>query len=66
MKQSIKKLIQERIQTGNLERIYFSRDFEDLADNEQVRLALSRLVREKVLDRVSHGIYAINRMDPVF
>lgn len=37
----------------------------DLANNEQVRLALSRLTKEEALIRLGHGIYVYPKTDPI-
>ena len=65
MKQSIKKIIQSRIESGRPGQVYFAKDFTDVANNEQVRLALSRLVKEKLITRLGHGIYAVEQVHPV-
>ena len=65
MLSSTKKNILQRIETGNKGQIYFAEDFMDIANNEQVRLALSRLTKEKALSRLGHGIYVYPKTDPL-
>jgi len=65
MLSSTKKNILQRIETGNKGQIYFAEDFMDIANNEQVRLALSRLTKENALSRLGHGIYVYPKTDPL-
>ena len=60
---SIKKSILQRIEVGKQGQIYFAEDFMDIANNEQVRLALSRLTKEGLLIRLGHGIYVYPKTD---
>jgi hypothetical protein len=46
--------------------IIFPSDFYDVGDDDAVRKALSRLQKEKVLERLAHGIYLYPKKDPVF
>ena len=64
MSGSIKKNILQRIESGKEGQIYFAEDFMDIANNEQVRLALSRLTKEAALIRLGHGIYIYPKTDP--
>jgi predicted transcriptional regulator of viral defense system len=60
---SVKNLLKERIKAGKAGQIYFAQDFIDIANNEQVRLALSRLTKEGFLLRLSQGIYLYPKED---
>ncbi|SEW44551.1 DUF6088 family protein [Chitinophaga arvensicola] len=62
---STKVEIKEIVATGGAGRIYFAEDFMDIANNEQVRLALSRLTKEGILLRLSQGIYVYPKNDPI-
>ena len=61
---STKTKIQQSIEQGKPGEFYFAEDFIDITNNEQVRLALSRLSREKILLRVAQGIYYYPKIDP--
>jgi hypothetical protein len=65
MSGSSKKNILKRIEAGKEGQIYFAEDFIDIANNEQVRLALSRLTKEAALLRLGHGIYVYPKTDPL-
>jgi hypothetical protein len=65
MSASAKKSILQRIKAGEEGQIYFAEDFMDIANNEQVRLALSRLTKEADLIRLGHGIYVYPKTDPL-
>jgi predicted transcriptional regulator of viral defense system len=60
---SIKNIIKKKIQVEGEGRIYFAEDFIDIANNEQVRLALSRLTKEGFLLRLGQGIYVYPKVD---
>ena len=62
---SVKKKVFQRIEAGKKGQIYFAEDFIDIANNEQIRLALSRLTKEGNLIRLGHGIYVYPKTDPL-
>ena len=61
--QSIKELVKEQILSEEAGTIMFAQNFIEIADNEQVRLALSRLAKEKFLIRVGPGMYVHPKND---
>jgi predicted transcriptional regulator of viral defense system len=65
MSVSVKKKILQRMEAGKEGQIYFSEDFIDIANNEQVRLALSRLAKDGEVIRLGHGIYVYPKTDPL-
>jgi len=64
-KQSIKELVKEQILSEEAGTILFAQNFVEIAGNEQVRLALSRLAKEKFLIRVGPGMYVHPKNDPL-
>jgi len=61
---STKIKIKEGIEASSEGSFYFAEDFLGLANNEQVRLALSRLAREGILMRIAQGLYYYPKIDP--
>jgi len=59
-KEKLKKIIQQAGQG----KFYFAEDFIEIANNDQVRLALSRLTKENFLLRVAQKIYYFPIEDP--
>ena len=45
--------------------LVFPTDFRGLGSEAAIKMALSRLVREKKFERIAHGIYLIPRTDPL-
>ena len=62
---SIKEKIKKGIEAAGQGKFYFAEDFIDIANNEQVRLALSRLAKENFLFRVAQKIYYYPTEDPI-
>lgn len=63
--ESTKEKIRKRIAVAGQGKFYFAEDFIDVASNDQVRLALSRLVKEGFLFRVAQKIYYFPKEDPL-
>ncbi len=63
---SVHQEITDRI--GNLPHgtILFPTDFRGLGTEDAIRKALSRLAKEKAIDRLAHGIYQIPKTHPTF
>jgi hypothetical protein len=57
MEDSISGKIRRRITRGRYGKIYFAKDFTDFGNDELINKALFRLEQNKVLVRLSHGIY---------
>jgi hypothetical protein len=57
MEDSISGKIRERITKGKSGKIYFAKDFSDVGNDELINKALFRLEKNKILVRLSHGIY---------
>ena len=53
------------IENGDEGKIYFAEDFIAISNNEQVRLALSRLTKEGVIIRLAQGVYVYPKNDPI-
>jgi hypothetical protein len=63
--ESTKTKIKRQIERSGQGKFYSAEDFIDLANNEQVRLGLSRLVKEDFLFRVAQKIYYFPIVDPI-
>ena len=57
MKDSLSDGIRKRIKKGKAGKIYFTKDFSDFTNDELVKKTLFRLVQNKTLIRLAHGIY---------
>jgi len=57
MEDSLSGKIRQRITKGKTGKIYFAKDFADVGNDELINKALFRLERNKILIRLSHGIY---------
>ena len=66
MKQSIHNQVFNRIVKNRRGIMFFPSEFYDIGDDDAVRKALSRLQKDKVLERLAHGIYLYPKKDPVF
>jgi predicted transcriptional regulator of viral defense system len=62
---STKSQIKQIIEHERAGKIYFAEDFINVSNNEQVRLALSRLTKEGVIVRLAQGVYVYPKHDPV-
>jgi hypothetical protein len=63
LEKSIHKELLSRIIKGKKGKIIFPSDFNDMANTDAVRQALSRLVKDNVLIRLAHGIYLYPKVD---
>jgi hypothetical protein len=57
MEDSISGKIRQRIKKGKTGKIFFAKDFADIGNDELINKALFRLEKNKILVRLSHGIY---------
>jgi len=57
MEDSISGKVRQRITKGKSGKIIFAKDFSDIGNDELINKALFRLERNKILIRLSHGIY---------
>ena len=64
--ESIHKHIELRINKLRKGSLLFSSDFRGLGSEAAIKVALSRLVKEKKLERISQGIYYLPKKDPIF
>lgn len=62
---SIHQEILGRIIKGKKGKIIFPSDFNDMANTDAVRQALSRLSKDNILIRLAHGIYLYPKLDTV-
>ena len=62
---SIQKHIAQRISKLKKGELIFSSDFRGVGSDAAIKVALSRLVKEKKLERISHGIYYLPKKDPI-
>jgi predicted transcriptional regulator of viral defense system len=63
MDDSVSGKIRQRITKGKAGKIYFAKDFNDLGNTEIINRALSRLESNKILVRLSQGIYLYPVLD---
>ncbi|HEY2580444.1 MAG TPA: DUF6088 family protein, partial [Mucilaginibacter sp.] len=63
MEKSIHQELLSRIIKGKKGKIIFPSDFNDMANKDAVRQALSRLVKDNILIRLAHGIYLYPKVD---
>ncbi|WP_127131196.1 DUF6088 family protein [Pseudoflavitalea rhizosphaerae] len=61
---SLKETVFSKIRKRGKGYIFFTHTFRDLGDNEGVKLALHRLVKEKEILRLAKGIYYYPKRDP--
>ncbi|MDR2680548.1 MAG: DUF6088 family protein [Tannerella sp.] len=57
MEDSISGKIRQRITKGKTGKIFFAKDFSDMGNDELINKALFRLEKNKILIRLSQGIY---------
>lgn len=55
--QSIETKILEKIRTAPKGSLMFPEEFQDIGSSEAVRVALHRLVKDKIIKRIAQGIY---------
>lgn len=65
MQPSIQHQVVERINRIGKGKLIFPSDFQDLGSVNAIKMALSRLHKQNLLDRVAQGIYMIPNHDPV-
>lgn len=63
---STHELIEGQIQKTQPGTILFPSDFRGLGSEDAIKKTLSRLAKEKVLDRLAHGIYLLPQYDEEF
>ena len=61
---STKTRIRDLVKQAGQGSFHFPEDFIEVANDEQVRLALSRLAKEKLIIRLARGIYYYPKQDP--
>jgi len=54
---NISSKIRQRITKGKTGKIFFAKDFNDIGNDELINKALFRLEKNKILVRLSHGLY---------
>ena len=57
MEDSLSGKVRQRITKGKTGKIYFAKDFADMGNDELINKVLFRLEKNKILVRLSHGIY---------
>ncbi len=61
---TLKSRVSTRIQRSKSD-VFLTRDFEDLADYDQIKRVLRQLVGEQALTRLGYGVYARLRTNPL-
>jgi hypothetical protein len=62
---SIHNQITTRIKQKGEGNIFFPSDFVDLGSPDAVRQSLSRLTKDKIIERLAHGVYLYAKNDPL-
>lgn len=63
--ESVQKHIEQKVNQLRKGQLVSSADFRGLGTDAAIKMALSRLVKERKLDRVSQGLYYLPKKDPV-
>jgi hypothetical protein len=63
--ESVHKHIEQRIKGFKKGQLVFSSDFRGIGTDAAIKMAMSRLVKEQKLDRISQGIYYLPKKDPI-
>lgn len=65
MKNSTHQEISKILEKTKPGKIVFPTDFRGTGSEAAIKMALSRLVKEKKIERIAHGIYALSKTHPV-
>ena len=65
MENTVHQTIERKIKKQPGGKLLFLSDFRGLGSNPTIRKAISRLTKEKKINRVSQGIYVVPEIDPV-
>lgn len=63
---SIHQLIRKKIEQSPQGHVLFTTDFRDLGSDDAIRQSLSRLNKEKIIERIAQGIYYIPKHHRLF
>ena len=66
MNYSIHYQIFNRITKSKRGNLFFPSDFTSIGNTDAIKTSLSRLVKDKVLERLAYGIYLYPKRDPLF
>lgn len=65
MRNSTRDIIEKAVEKREPGSIIFPSDFKGLATDQAINMALSRLKKDKIIERIAHGIYLVPKHDPL-
>jgi hypothetical protein len=65
MRNSTRDIIEKAIEKKAAGSVIFPSDFKGLASDPAINMALSRLKKDKIIERIAHGIYLVPKHDPL-